>query len=172
MFPFIGSAFAQSRERGLDVVKQMLPVVTFLTFSAAFILWLFGPLVIMVVYGHKFEPSIMVFRILAFVPVVIGWSNMFGIQTMINLKMDKVFFRITAGGAVISILLNFLFVTRFGFVGTAMSWVLTEILIVLCMYFVLAKHGINIIEKKYFSPSHFKRFLKPILLTVKQKMNR
>jgi O-antigen/teichoic acid export membrane protein len=172
MFPFIGSAFAQSRERGLDVVKQMLPVVTFLTFSAAFILWLFGPLVIMVVYGHKFEPSIMVFRILAFVPVVIGWSNMFGIQTMINLKMDKVFFRITAVGAVTSILLNFLFVTRFGFVGTAMSWVLTEILIVLCMYFVLAKHGINIIEKKYFSPSHFKRFLKPILLTVKQKMNR
>jgi PST family polysaccharide transporter len=172
MFPFIGSAFAQSRERGLDVVRQMLPVVTVLTFSAAFILWLFGPLVIMVLYGHKFEPSIMVFRILAFVPVVIGWSNIFGIQTMINLKMDKVFFRITAIGALSSIVLNFLFVTRFGFVGTAMSWVLTEILIVLCMYFVLAKHGINIVEKKYFSPAHFKRFLKPILLTVKQKINR
>jgi O-antigen/teichoic acid export membrane protein len=172
MFPFIGSAFAQSRERGLDVVRQMLPVVTFLTFSAAFILWLFGPLVIMLIYGNKFEPSIMVFRILAFVPVVIGWSNMFGIQTMINLKMDKVFFRITAIGAVSSILLNFLFVTRFGFIGTAISWVLTEVLIVVCMYFVLAKHGINIVNKRYFSPSHFKRFLKPILLTVKQKINR
>jgi len=172
MFPFIGSAFAQSRDRGLDVVRQMLPVVTVLTFGAAFILWLFGPLVIMVLYGHKFEPSIMVFRILAFVPVVISWSNIFGIQTMINLKMDKVFFRITAIGALSSIVLNFLFVTRFGFVGTAMSWVLTEILIVLCMYFVLAKHGINIVEKKYFSPAHFKRFLKPILLTVKQKINR
>lgn len=172
MFPFIGSAFAQNRERGLDVVRQMLPVVTFLTFSAAFILWLFGPVVIMLIYGQKFEPSIMVFRILAFVPVVIGWSNMFGIQTMINLKMDKVFFRITALGAVSSIVLNFLFVTRFGFIGTAMSWVLTEILIVLCMYFVLAKHGINIVDKRYFSPSHFKRFLKPILLTVRQKINR
>jgi len=172
MFPFIGSAFAQSREKGLDVVKQMLPIVTVLTFSAAFILWLIGPMVIMLLYGHKFEPSIMVFRILAFVPVVVGWSNLFGIQTMINLKMDKVFFRITAIGAVSSILLNFLFVTRFGFVGTAMSWVLTEIFIVLCMYFVLSKQGINIIEKKYFSPAHFKRFLKPIFLTVKQKINR
>lgn len=172
MFPFIGSAFAQSRERGLDVVRQMLPVVTFLTFGAAVILWLFGPLIIMVLYGHKFEPSILVFRILAFIPVVIGWSNIFGIQTMINLKMDKLFFRITAIGAVSSILLNFLLVTRFGFVGTAMSWVLTEIFITLCMYFVLSKNGINIVEKKYFSPSHFKKFLKPILLTVKQKINR
>ena len=150
----------------------MLPIVTVLTFCAAIILWLFGPMVIMLLYGQKFEPSIMVFRILAFVPVVIGWSNLFGIQTMINLKMDKVFLRITAIGAVSSILLNFLFVTRFGFIGTAMSWVLTEIFIVLCMYFVLSKQGINIIEKKYFSPAHFKRFLKPIFLTVKQKINR
>lgn len=172
MFPFIGAAFAQSREKGLDVVKQMLPIVTVLTFSAAFILWLFGPLVIMLLYGHKFEPSIMVFRILAFVPVVIGWSNLFGIQTMINLKMDKSFFRITAVGAVSSIALNFIFVTRFGFVGTAISWVLTEILIVSTMYFALAKQGINIIERKYFTPAYFKRFLKPIILTVKQKINR
>jgi PST family polysaccharide transporter len=171
-FPFIGSAFAQSREKGLHVVKQMLPVVTVLTFSAAFILWLFGPLVIMLIYGHKFEPSIMVFRILAFVPVVIGWSNLFGIQTMINLKMDKIFFRITAIGAVASILLNFLFVTRFGFIGTAISWVLTEILIVVSMYAVLAKNGINIVEKKYFAPSNFIKYLKPIILTVKQKINR
>jgi O-antigen/teichoic acid export membrane protein len=130
------------------------------------------PLMIPLIYGEKFEPSIMVFRILAFVPVVIGWSNLFGIQTMINLKMDKPFFRITAIGAIASIGLNFLFVTRFGFVGTAISWVVTEVLIVLSMYFVLAKHGISIVDKKYFSPSHFKKYLKPIILTVKQKINR
>jgi PST family polysaccharide transporter len=115
---------------------------------------------------------VIVFRILAFVPVIIGWSNLLGIQTMLNLKMDKQFFRITAVGAVSSIILNLIFVSRFGFVGTAMSWLLTEIFIVLCMYFVLAKHGINIYEKKYFAPSHFMRYLKPIIVTVKQKINR
>lgn len=172
MFPFIGSSFAQSRERGLDMVKQMLPVVTILTFSAALILWLFGPLVILLIYGHKFEPSITVFRILAFVPVVVGWSNLFGIQTMINLKMDRLFFRITAIGAVTSIILNFVFVSRFGFVGTAISWVLTEIFIVVCMYVVLQRKGINIVEKKYFSPSQLKKYLGPIILSVKQKINR
>lgn len=172
MFPFIGSAFGQSREKGLDMVRQMLPVVTILTFGAALVLWLFSPLVIMLVYGHKFEPSILVFRILAFVPVVVGWSNLLGVQTMINLKMDKVFFRITAIGAVTSIALNFLFVSRFGYIGTAISWVVTEIFIVICMYLVLARKGINIFEKKYFSPSQFKKYLKPIIVSVKQKINR
>lgn len=172
MFPFIGSAFSQSREKGLNVVKQMLPVVTILTFSAALILWLLSPMIILLVYGHKFEPSIMVFRILAFVPMIVGWSNLFGVQTMINLKMDKVFFRITAMGAVTSIILNFLFVSKLGFVGTALSWVLTEVLIVVSMYAVLAKKGISIVDMKYFTPAQLKRYITPIILSVKQKINR
>lgn len=172
LFPFIGSAFSQSREKGLDVVRQMLPIISILTCCAALFLWLFGPFVVLLIYGHKFEPTIVVFRILAFIPLMVGWSNLLGIQTMINLKMDKSFFRITAFGAVASIGLNFLLVTRFGFIGTAWSWLLTEILIVLSMYAVLSRNGINIIEKKYFTPTHFKRYLKPIILTVKQKINR
>jgi O-antigen/teichoic acid export membrane protein len=172
LFPFIGSAFAQSREKGLEVVRQMVPIVTVITLTAALVLWLFGPLVILLIYGHKFEPSIMVFRILAFVPLIIGWSNLFGIQTMINLKMDKTFFRITALGAVMSIVLNFIFVTRFGFIGTAVSWVLTEILITVSMYLVLTRQGISLVGKKYFSATYFKKYLKPIILTVKQKINR
>lgn len=172
MFPFIGSSFGQSRERGLDMVKQMFPIVTLLTFGAALVLWVFSPLIILVIYGHKFEPSIMVFRILAFVPLVVAWSNLFGVQTMINLKMDKVFFRITAAGAVTSIALNFLFVTQLGFIGTAISWVVTEVFIVVCMYVALAKNGISVVDKKYFSASQLKKYLRPIIISIKQKINR
>jgi len=172
LFPFIGAAFAQSRNKGLDVIRQILPVTTLFTFTAAIVLCLFGPLVILLMYGQKFEPSIIVFRILSFLPVIIGWSNLLGIQTMLNLKMDKAFFRITAIGALSSIGLNFLLVTRYGFVGSALTWLLTEIFIVVAMYLVLSRNHISIIERKYFSPTHFMRYLKPIILTVKQKINR
>ncbi|MBO9572993.1 MAG: flippase, partial [Chitinophagaceae bacterium] len=141
LFPFVGAAFSQSRDKGLDVVKQLAPVVTVFTFSAAIVSWIFAPFAISIFYGHKFEPSIMVFRILAFVPMIVGWSNLLGIQTMINLKMDRPFFRITLIGAVISIVLNFILVKSFGFVGTAWSWLLTEIFITLAMYFTLARKG-------------------------------
>lgn len=172
LFPFIGSAFAQSREKGLDVIRQILPITSVFTLTAALFLCLVGPFVIMLIYGHKFEPSIIVFRILAFLPVIIGWSNLLGIQTMLNLKMDKIFFRITAFGALSSVALNFLLVTRFGFVGSALTWLFTELFITGTMYVVLARQGISIIEKKYFRLDHFMRYLKPIILTVKQKINR
>lgn len=170
LFPFVGTSFSQSREKGIDIVRQLLPVITLITLSAALVLWLFGPIVISLFYGEKFTPSIPVFRILAFVPMIIGWSNLLGIQTMINLKMDKPFFCITLIGAILSIGLNFLLVKRFGFIGTAWSWLLTEIFITLAMFIFLSKNGINIIDKRYFTPAHFRKYLQPLILTFKQKI--
>lgn len=172
LFPFVGTAFAQSKEKGIDVVRQLFPIVTVITGGAALVLWLLGPFVISVFYGHKFEPSIMVFRILAFVPLIISWSNLLGIQTMINLKMDKTFFRITLSGAVTSIILNFILVKRFGYIGSAWCWVLTEIFITTAMYIALSRKGIHLFDKRYFTYTHLKKFLKPILLTVKQKISK
>jgi O-antigen/teichoic acid export membrane protein len=172
LFPFIGSAFAASREKGLDVVRQILPIINVLTLAASVMLFIIGPFIIMLLYGRHFEPSIMVFRILTFLPVIVGFSNMLGIQTMLNLKMDKAFFRITACGALLSVALNFVLVTNYGFIGSAVTWLITEIFITTAMYLVLAKSGIRIIERRYFTPAHFMRYLRPIIVTIKHKINR
>jgi O-antigen/teichoic acid export membrane protein len=172
LFPLIGAAFAQGRERGLDVVRQVIPVINLLTIGASIVLFLLGPLMILFLYGDRFEPSIAVFRILAILPVIIGFSNMFGIQTMLNLKMDKTFFRITAIGALTSIALNFLLVTRFGFIGSAITWLVTELFITTAMFVVLSKNGVNLIERRYFTAGHLMTYLKPIIVTLKQKINR
>jgi PST family polysaccharide transporter len=121
-------------------------------------------------YGEKFEPSIMVFRILVFIPLIIGWNNLLGIQTMINLKMDKAFFRITLTGAIVSVALNYFLVKQFGFVGTAWSWMLTELFVTAVLFIFLAKKGISIFEQKYFAPAHFSKYLKPFIATIKQKI--
>ena len=172
LFPFIGTAFAKGRDNGLKIVNQLFPVVTFLTGAASLCLFVLAPLVIKIIYGDKFGASVNVFRVLAFVPMIISWSNLLGIQTMINLKMDKEFFRITAFGAVMSVVLNLLLVTRFGFIGTAWCWLLTEVFITTCMYFVLSRKGIRVIDLQYFAPGQFIKYLKPLIVTVRQKINK
>ncbi len=172
LFPFVGTAFGQSREKGIDVVKQLLPVITILTGAAAILLWLFGSLFILLIYGSAFEAAIPVFRILSVVPILIGWGNLLGVQTMINLKMDKPFFRITLFGALTSFALNFLLVTRFGYIGTAWCWVVTETFISASMFIVLYRQGINIFDKQYFSVAHFRKFVKPVVQTVVQKIKK
>lgn len=170
MFPFIGTAFAGGRERGLEVVRQLFPIVTLITFSAALVMWLFGPMAILLFYGEKFAPAIAVFRILVFIPIIIGWSNLLGVQTMINLKKDKMFFLIAACGALLSVGLNVLLVTHLGFIGSAWSWLITEMLIMLMMFLVLYRDGIIVLKGKYFHPANFLRIIQPIVVGIRKKM--
>jgi O-antigen/teichoic acid export membrane protein len=170
LFPFIGAAFAEDKEKGLNVVKQLVPIVTVLTGIASLLLFIFGEVAIRVIYGDKFLPSVMVFRVLAFVPMIITWSNLLGIQTMLHLKMDKLFFRVTAAGAIISVLLNLLLVRRYGYMGTAWCWLLSEFFITVSMYIVLSRKGIKMIELRFFSPVYFKKYLNPIILKVRQRV--
>lgn len=172
LFPFVGSAFAEDREKGLIVIKQLIPIVTALTGFASILLFLFGEIGIKIIYGDKFLPSVAVFRVLAFVPMIITWSNLLGIQTMLNLKMDKVFFRITAAGAVLCILLNLILVKQFGYMGTAWCWLLSEFFITATMYVVLRRKGINVIDLRFFSPTYFKKYLDPMISKIKQKINK
>ncbi len=172
LFPFIGAAFAGGRERGLEVVRQIFPIVTLITFSASLMMWLFGPMAILLFFGEKFAPAVSVFRILLFVPIMIGWSNLLGIQTMINLKKDKMFFSITFCGALVSIGLNVLLVKNLGFIGTAWSWLITEMLITLMMFLVLYRDGITVLKGKYFHPANFVRLIQPIVLGIRKKMNK
>jgi O-antigen/teichoic acid export membrane protein len=171
-FPFVGAAFSQGKEKGLEVVKQLFPLVTLITFLASAALWLLGPFIITSFYGQKFAPGILAFRVMAFIPLIMCWNNLLGIQTMINLKMDKPFFRITLLGAVSSIILNLILVNKIGYLGTAWSLLLTEMLITLMMYIFLTKKGISIFDRKYFSPDYFIKYLKPVILTLKQKIRK
>ena len=61
-------------------------------------LWLVAPVVINLLYGAKFEESIRVLRIVSLLPITVGISNLLGLHTMLNLRMDRAFFVITALG--------------------------------------------------------------------------
>ena len=103
LFPFIGFALGQSRANGIQVVQRMLPLIVLLTGAFSLGMFLFGPTVLVWFYGDAFLPCIPVFRILAWVPLVIALNNIFIVQLMLNLKMDKMVFYVCAGGAVLGL---------------------------------------------------------------------
>jgi PST family polysaccharide transporter len=153
LFPFIGKAFGEGFDKGILVVQKILPIIILFTGFLGIIILSLGPTVLRFFYGIRFEPAIPVFQILSFLPMIVSVSNVLGIQIMMNLKMDKTFFKITASGAIISIVLNIFFVWQFGFIGTAINWLLTEIIITSSMYISLRNAGINVIDIMQFNPT-------------------
>jgi len=160
-YPYIGKAFGETKEKGMQIVQKLVPLILVFTGIACLAIFFLGPWFLVLFYGNKFAPATAVIRILAFLPMIICISNVYGIQVMLNLKMDKYFFYITGAGAVLSVVLNIIFLPTFGYIGSAYNCLLTELFINISMYFVLRYKGLNPLNRKYFKVLAFREFAKP-----------
>jgi O-antigen/teichoic acid export membrane protein len=171
-YPFIGKAFGEGRDQGLRIAQKLIPLIVVFLGLATIAMFVLGPFVIRAFYGLKFEEAIPAFQILTIVPLLFSLNNVLGIQIMLNLGMDKYFFKITASAGVLSVALNFIFIKRFGYIGTTVNWLITELFCFSAMYFVLYRKGLNPISLKYFRFSAMKEYLSPIknkILRVKDQ---
>jgi O-antigen/teichoic acid export membrane protein len=151
-FPYVGAAFGKSREEGIAAARKVLPIVSIISLGAFLGMIALGPWVLGIFYGAKFIPCIPIFITLAITPFLIVVSNVYGIQIMMNLKMDKAFFRITACGAIVSICSNLLLIPWYGGLGSGFSLLITETFITVTFVLFLLKEGINIFNWKDFHP--------------------
>lgn len=172
LYPYIGRAFGESREAGIRMVQKILPIVALLTGAAVLAIMLFGPLMLKLFYGEKFLPAVPVLQILMFLPLIIAFSNLMGIQIMLNLKMDKIFFRVTACGAVLSVGLNLLMIRHWGYVGTSVNWIVTEGLICLTMFIILRRKGVHPVNFEYFRLSVYKKYFQAFKIRYLPAFNR
>jgi PST family polysaccharide transporter len=149
-FPFISRAFNESFERGLEVAQRLMPIILVFTGLVGIFFVAVAPYIVHILFGVAFEQSILVFRILAFTPLIIAFSTVAGIHVMMNLKMDNLFFKISCVGAAFSIPFNLLMAKKFGEIGSAVSLISTECLVALLFYVLLRKKDVNVINYKYF----------------------
>jgi O-antigen/teichoic acid export membrane protein len=169
LFPFIGGEFSKGEVNGINVVKKIAPYIVFIMFLLGLFLVTVGSWFIGVFYGDSFERSKLIFRVMAFIPFIISISNLYGIQIMLNLKLDKVILKITSIGAIISLCINALMVQYFGGFGAASAWLITELFITISMGFYLYKIGIQIFSIKALYPSVLFTPLNQIILKIKKQ---
>lgn len=160
LYPFIGKGFSVSKEYGISLINRVVPIVFYITFLASISILIFAPWMIRLVYGHKFDNSIPVLQIISFLPFIIGMSNIFGIQIMLNLGLDKLFFKTTFIASVIGILLNIVMSKYYGYIGTAWNCLIVESFVTIIMYLALKREKIKIFVLDYFAPQEIIRTIK------------
>ncbi|OGX83787.1 flippase [Hymenobacter glacialis] len=172
LFPYIGESFGISREKGIERIQMTAPFIVYLTALMGAGVWLLAPFIITIFYGQAFAPSIAVLRILCFIPVIMGLSNLMGVQTMVNLKMDRPYTYIIASGGVIGLGLNLWLASQFSYIGGAWAWLLTEASIALIMWVYLRRKGIQVLNGSYFSYAYIAAAVVPLVQTLQRKLGR
>jgi PST family polysaccharide transporter len=139
-YPYITKKLAARESDGFLSIQMSAWAALFIGIVVSGLLFLTSESVMLTIYGSEFKDAVTSYRILCFVPIPLFLNNVLSIGGMLNLKMDKMFFRLTAFSSTLSIVLNILLASNYGDKGTATAWLITEIFIsIVCLIMVSKK---------------------------------
>jgi PST family polysaccharide transporter len=148
IYPYLSKLMNSSKEAGIKFIRKITALVGSLSFVLSLSIFLFSDLIVKFILGTQYTGSIIVLKILSFLPFIVGLSNIFGIQTMLTLNYKKAFSNILVTAGIINVGLSILLVPILKHVGTSIAFLLTEIFVTISMLKFLESKGITILNTK------------------------
>lgn len=145
VFPYVNNLLNDSYERFISFNKKLFKIALTVGMIISIILFLFAVPLVNLVLGKDYQSSILVLKIIAWLPLVIFLSNVLGIQTMLPLNKQKSFAIILFFAAVINLILSFILVPKYFEIGTSISVLVTEIFVTMGFFVFIKKNKILII---------------------------
>lgn len=140
IFPRISHLVQSARARAAHLAR-----ISFIVMGAGGVLMgtaiaLLAPVLVRLILGHGYAPAIPVLRILALLPPLIALSNVFGIQWMLPLGMDRAFNTVIIIAGLINIGLAVALAPWYLASGMAWSVVCAETFVTAGIYLLLRWH--------------------------------
>ena len=139
VFPFVNYLMKESKEKLLSFNKQLLKYQSVAGFIISLIIFINAELIIDLALGENYNESVIILKLICWLPFIIYLSNIYGIQTMLPLGFDREFFNIVAIAAFINIILALILVPNLQGVGTSIAVLVTEIFVSAAMIIFLLK---------------------------------
>jgi PST family polysaccharide transporter len=143
IYPRLSRLAAASRERALYWSRTLLLVMGGGGAILSAGLLVAAPLITRVLLGSRFEPAIPVVRILAPLAVLVGLSNVFGIQMMLPFGRDRAFTAILFSAGVINVGLALALAPRWQASGMAAAVLVSELFVTVAMAAYLVASRLN-----------------------------
>lgn len=148
IYPYISKITNNSKSNGLKFLRRMVWILGGGNFVVSILIFIFAEWIVDLLLGDGYEQSVLLLRILSFLPFIISLSNIFGIQTMLVFGMKKQFNKILLSAAVINTVIVLPMIYFYQAIGVSISMTITEIFVTLTMYIVLRKNNIYLISRK------------------------
>jgi polysaccharide transporter, PST family len=137
IYPLIGKKIHEDKQVGLAFIKKSTWIVGIGMFVISWTLFLLAEPIVHLLLGSQYQQSVLLLQIMAFLPFIIALSNIYGIQTMLNLGYKHAFSRILVMAAIIGLGLSFLLVPIYEDLGAAITLLIVEVFVTVVMYFYL-----------------------------------
>jgi polysaccharide transporter, PST family len=132
-YPRISYLMHHAREDAFNFLRKMLVFQGGLLGVVSLTIFFGAPLAVKILYGAQFLPTVNVLRWMAFIPLMSGFSDIFGVQTMLPLGMRTQFSRVFIGSAFLNFGLLAVLAKLYGEQGAAATVLLVETYLAVAM---------------------------------------
>ena len=144
IYPRINALMVKDKIIAFAMIRKLLLIQGVGTFILSLLLFLFSEPIILLAYDSGYISSVTVLKWLAWLPFVIGLSNVLGIQILLVLGLNEIFSRILIASGVLSLLLIFPLGSLWAQDGAAIATFMTELTVTLLMLLIIIKREIPI----------------------------
>ncbi|MDX2190403.1 MAG: oligosaccharide flippase family protein [Bacteroidota bacterium] len=136
LFPYISKLVNQDKKMAVDLIDKLGIFIGLTIFGMCCLVFLFSETIINLIFGIEYLKSTSQLKIMAFIPLFIFFSNLYGIQGLLGFKLDRYFFYMTILLAAISLILNVIFVPKYKEMAASIILFLIEFLAAALSYFL------------------------------------
>lgn len=149
IYPYVSKTAINSKKEALKFLRKIILILGGGNFIGSILIFIFAEWIVDILLGAGYEQSVLLLRILAFLPFIISLSNIFGIQTMLVFGMKKQFNKVLLSAAIVNTVIVLPMIYFYQAIGVSVSMTITEIFVTLSMYYILKKNNIDLIRGKY-----------------------
>lgn len=139
VYPHVASLTTRSPEKALAFIAKLFRLQGGITLVLSVGMFALAEPLVHLLLGEDFQSSVRLVEWMAALPLIIGISNVLGVQTMLNFGMEKAFSHILLFAGFVNIVSIVPLAKSFGAQGAAAASVLTEIVVTVLMVLVLAR---------------------------------
>lgn len=141
LFPRMSHLVATNDSAAFQLLKYSAAAILVIAGGASIFLWVLAEWLVVLLGGDEFSGASSVLRWLAPLPLIIGLSNLLGVQIMLPNRMNRLFNNILLTAAFISLILIWPMVTAYHATGAALTMLLVELVVTVSMAILLWRRG-------------------------------
>lgn len=139
LFPYIAKEMEHSKLEAIKKVSKLTKIGSLCFLVGIIFCFIFSKEIILLVYGKEMYSSIILFKILIIIPLASFLDTMFGKQILLNLGKDNLYFRVILYATILNVSINIFLTYFYKEIGTAIALNITQVFIVIGMWFFAAR---------------------------------
>jgi PST family polysaccharide transporter len=139
VYPYVSKLAGESRENALRFIRKLIIIIGSGSFIVSLVIFLSAPFIVNTILGRQYQESIIVLRILAFLPFLASLTTLFGTQTMLPFNLKSALSKIFISAGVLNVALALILTPIYKHIGMSIAVLSTEIFVMAVMFFYL-KH--------------------------------